>query len=52
LREIYRKRIPHVKEGYDLIFVVRKNAQGVEFSKLEEAVDDLLKRAKLFKEMD
>jgi len=52
LREIYRKRIPHVKEGYDLIFVVRKNARDVEFSKLEEAVDNLLKRAELFKEMD
>ncbi|MDN5276235.1 MAG: ribonuclease protein component [Clostridiales bacterium] len=51
LKEIYRKRIPYVKEGFDLIFVVRKNARDVEFSKLEEAVDNLLKRAELFKEM-
>ncbi len=51
LKEIYRKRIPYVKEGFDLIFVVRKNARDVEFSKLEEAVDNLLKRAGIFKEM-
>jgi ribonuclease P protein component len=50
LKEIYRKRIPHVKQGFDLIFVVRKDARGVEFSVLENAVDNLLKRARLFKE--
>ncbi|MBM7583268.1 ribonuclease P protein component [Caldicoprobacter guelmensis] len=52
LREIYRRRIPSIKEGFDLIFVIRKDAGEVEFSKLEEAVDNLLKRAGLFKEMD
>ncbi len=52
LKEIYRKRIPYVKEGFDLIFVVRKNARDVEFSKLEEAVDNLLRRAGVFREME
>ena len=50
LREIYRHRIPHIKDGYDLIFIVRKNARNIEFSKMENAVDDLLKRARLYKE--
>jgi ribonuclease P protein component len=50
LKEIYRHRIPLIKEGFDLIFVVRKNARDLEFSEMERAVDDLLKRARLYKE--
>jgi len=50
LREIYRHRIPHVKDGYDLIFIVRQNARNIDFSVMENAVDDLLKRAWLLKE--
>jgi len=50
LREIYRYRIPRIKDGYDLIFIVRKNARKIEFSKIENAVDDLLRKAQLYKE--
>ncbi len=50
LKEIYRKRIPYLKPGFDLIFIVRKNAYQIEFEKLENAVDNLLRRARIFKE--
>lgn len=50
LREIYRKRMVEIRTGYDLIFIVRIGARGTSFAKLEHQMEDLLKRAKLFKE--
>jgi len=50
LREIYRKRLERIRTGYDLIFVVRIRARGAEFAQLENRMENLLKRAGLFKE--
>lgn len=50
LREILRNKLPGIKAGYDIIFVVRKDAKGADFKKLNGAVHNLLKRAKLFVE--
>lgn len=49
LKEIYRKRIDDIKPGYDLIFIVRVGARGANFKKLENRMDNLLKRAGLIK---
>ncbi len=52
LREIYRKRIDEIKTGYDLIFVVRVGAREASFAKLENRMENLLKRAGLFESSD
>ena len=50
LREIYRKRLEKIRTGYDLIFIVRVGARGASFKKLENQMENLLKRASLFTE--
>lgn len=52
LREILTKELDNLKNGYDIIFVVRKNAQNAAFSKLEKAVYNLIRRANLYKERE
>jgi ribonuclease P protein component len=47
LREILRQRLPYIKTGYDIIFVVRKEAKDTTYSKLDQAVYNLLKRSNL-----
>jgi len=49
LKDIVQKRIHLLKPGYDLVFVVRKDAKKAEYSELLSAVNDLLKRARLLK---
>ena len=50
LREIYRVRLDKIRTGYDLIFIVRIRARDASFAKLENQMENLLKRASLFKE--
>ncbi len=50
LREILGSKLPEVKAGYDIVFVIRKDAKGAEFKKLGNAVHNLLKRAGLLSE--
>lgn len=50
LREIIRSRIKSIKQGYDLVFVVRKDARETPYDNLDKAVHNLLKRGKLYKE--
>ncbi len=50
LKEIYRKRICDIRPGYDLIFIVRISAKGASFARLGNQMNNLLKRAGLFKE--
>jgi len=50
LREICRVRLEKIKPGYDLIFIVRIGARDASFAKLENQMENLLKRAGLFKE--
>lgn len=49
LKEIYRGNIDRVQTGYDLIFIVRIGAKGAGFARLENQMDNLLKRARLLK---
>ncbi len=48
LREILRLQYNQLKNGYDIIFVVRKEARGASYQMLEGAVHNLLKRGKLY----
>ena len=50
LREILRLRLPDIKTGYDIVFVIRKEAKDAAYSKLYEAVNKLLKKANLLTE--
>ncbi len=49
LREIVRLQYHHLKQGYDIIFVVRREAKGASYHTLEKAVNNLLKRGNLYK---
>jgi ribonuclease P protein component len=48
LREIVAREWLKLKAGYDMIFVVRKNARDADFTKLSQAVGELLNRAGLY----
>lgn len=50
LREIINNKVQAVRQGYDLIFVVRKDAKEASYKQLDGAVHNLLKRGKLYKE--
>lgn len=52
LREIVRSRIDQIKNGYDIILVVRKNAKDVSYWELDGAVHNLLSRARLYRESE
>lgn len=52
LREILRLQLQQLKQGYDVIFVVRKEAKGASYHELDGAVHNLLKRGKLFRQGD
>lgn len=47
LKEIYRGRIDEIRTGFDLIFIVRIRAKGASFARLENQMENLLRRAKL-----
>ena len=49
LREIYRQNTFMIKDGFDIIFVVRKNAKQASFSDMQKAVIKLLSGAKILK---
>ncbi len=46
LREVVRNR--KVKEGWDAVFIARRGAADAEFRQLQQATDNLLRRARLF----
>jgi len=48
LKDIVRKRIPRIKSGHDLVFLVRQEARNATYIELAHAVDNLLKRVKLY----
>ncbi len=50
LREAVRNNIRKIKVGYDLIFFTKKGIEKKSFSEIKKMVEDLLVRAKLFKE--
>ncbi|HHY83283.1 MAG TPA: ribonuclease P protein component [Clostridiales bacterium] len=52
LREIVRSQLNKLNPGYDIIFVVRKEAGEASFKDLESAVNNLLIRGKLYRQSD
>jgi ribonuclease P protein component len=50
LREIVRARLPEWLGGFDAVLVVRAAAAEAEFGQLEQAVDELSRRARLRRE--
>ena len=47
LREIYRKKLPNIKPGYDLVCVVKKGVDQASFKELEGSFNHLLKVSRL-----
>ena len=47
LREIIKNKLSRIKTGFDGIIVAKKGAEAKNFNELNEAVDKLLKKAKL-----
>ncbi|MFZ7102985.1 MAG: ribonuclease P protein component [Peptococcaceae bacterium] len=48
LREIVRKKILKIKEGYDLIFIARQKIKGKSFQDVEEKMESLLLKGRLY----
>ncbi|NMA95058.1 MAG: ribonuclease P protein component, partial [Clostridiales bacterium] len=48
LRSICSKLLFEIRQGYDMIFVVRVESRNADFEELSESVYKLLKRARLF----
>ena len=49
IRELVRQRLPLIENGWDVIFLARKNIQDATYTELQAAIDGLLKRAGLLK---
>jgi len=47
LREAVRQRLPKMVKGWDLVWIARSGAEKAEYRAVDEAVEQLLKRAKL-----
>jgi ribonuclease P protein component len=51
LKDIVQKRISGVKSGYDIVFLVRQESKSATYAELVQAVDNLLKRAKVIEDV-
>lgn len=49
LREAVRRRYPELAPGYDIVLVARAGAAEASFDELASAVDQLLRRARLWR---
>lgn len=49
LKEILRKKTHKIRDGLDIIIIVRKNADKLSFKEIENQIDYLFNRAKLYK---
>lgn len=47
MKEIYREFEPKIAQGYDLVFVVKKNVPDISFIELKSAFRHILKISKL-----
>lgn len=50
MREAVRLRLPKIARGWDLVWIARSGAEKAEYRAVDEAVGQLLKRAKLSSE--
>lgn len=49
MREVTRLRQGEIKEGWDLVFIARNPIREANFKQVDQAVEQLLKRADLLK---
>ncbi len=49
IREAVRLRLPTIAEGWDVILIARQPAAGADFAQIDQAVADLIRRARLWK---
>lgn len=50
MKEIYRLNFNNIKEGYDLIFIPKKNIVDISYKELESAMLHIMKLSKVYKE--
>ena len=48
MKEIYRELEPNIKDGYDLVFIVRRNVPDITFWQLRSAFDHILKVSRMY----
>lgn len=48
LREIVRRKVNNFKSGYDLIFIARQKIKGKSFKDVEEKMESLLVKGKIY----
>ncbi len=51
MREAVRHRLDRMRKGWDIILIARREAEEVEFSVVDTAVENLFQRARLFREL-
>ncbi|HLR21681.1 MAG TPA: ribonuclease P protein component [Tissierellaceae bacterium] len=49
MKEIYRLNYSDIKEGYDLIFICKKNTVNLSYKELESSMVHIMKMARVFK---
>ncbi len=49
IKEIYRLNFYRIKDGYDLVFIPKKNVQEISYEQLESAMIHILKISHLLK---
>lgn len=50
IKEIYRLNFFRLKDGYDIVFIPKKNVVDLSFAQLESAVIHILKISNMFRE--
>ncbi|MEP7285184.1 MAG: ribonuclease P protein component [Chloroflexota bacterium] len=50
LREVARLATPHLKTGFDVVFIARNEIAGQPYNKVKDALETLLKRARMWQE--
>ena len=50
IREIYRLNMYRIKDGYDLIFIPKKNVVDISYKELESALIHILKLSNMLKD--
>jgi ribonuclease P protein component len=52
VREAARLRLPHIKPGFDLVFIARQYARSASYRELADSVEQLVMQAGLWVETD
>ncbi len=51
LREAVRRRLDRIVKGWDIILIARGGAENAEYADIEQAVENVLRRAQLMRDM-